>query len=267
MLKQYEKSYETKINEYEKLIRDLDQKEKDCEIYMTSINDKFNDLIERLHLVKKKFNEDISEFLIKFGQIKNIFKKSIFELEQSSIQLLKCERTQIGIVSKIIQREIKQSLSEIKNPDILKICDKIKKDIKEIEKIERYSNLNKYEFKGKLKCTLTGHSSAIYSLILLPDGNLASGSGDGTIKVWDTNDFQCLSTLTGHSNFIWSLILLQNGNLASGSADGKIKVWDTNDFKCLSTLTGHSGSIFSLILLPNGNLASGSDDITIKVWD
>ena len=32
--------------------------------------------------------------------------------------------------------------------------------------------------------TLTGHTSSVYSLAVLPDGSLASGSYDETIRIW-----------------------------------------------------------------------------------
>jgi hypothetical protein len=53
VLKQYEKSLDTKVKETDKLILNLNEKENEAEVYMTSVNDKFNDLIERLQAVKK----------------------------------------------------------------------------------------------------------------------------------------------------------------------------------------------------------------------
>jgi WD40 repeat protein len=41
----------------------------------------------------------------------------------------------------------------------------------------------------------------VRSVIWSPDGkNIASGSHDKTIKVWNTQTGQCVSTLTGHSD-------------------------------------------------------------------
>ena len=36
--------------------------------------------------------------------------------------------------------------------------------------------------------TLTKHTHYVYSLILLPNGDVASVSTDNTIRIWNTND-------------------------------------------------------------------------------
>ena len=53
---------------------------------------------------------------------------------------------------------------------------------------------------GTLKRTLTGHTNGhVYSLVVLPNGDLASGSADNTIKIWNPNDGTLKRTLTGHT--------------------------------------------------------------------
>jgi WD40 repeat protein len=54
---------------------------------------------------------------------------------------------------------------------------------------------------------------------------LASGSGDYTIKIWDSSTWELKKTLTGHSDSVYSLAVLQNGDLSSGSFQ-EIKIWD-----------------------------------------
>ena len=49
---------------------------------------------------------------------------------------------------------------------------------------------------GQCLKTLQGHTNGIWSVTFSPDGQqLASGSEDGTIKLWDVNTGDCLKTL------------------------------------------------------------------------
>ena len=52
--------------------------------------------------------------------------------------------------------------------------------------------------------TLTGHTDWVLSVSFSPDGSLlASGSGDGTIKLWRVADGALVRTLTGHTGAVW----------------------------------------------------------------
>ena len=49
---------------------------------------------------------------------------------------------------------------------------------------------------GKVLTTLQGHSHWVWAVAFSPDGKmLASGSDDGTIKLWDRQTGTCLHTL------------------------------------------------------------------------
>ncbi|KAK0731983.1 HET-R [Lasiosphaeris hirsuta] len=118
--------------------------------------------------------------------------------------------------------------------------------------------------------TLEGHRDSVLSVTFSPDGQrLASGSGDNTIKIWDTASGQCLQTLEGHHDWVWSVTFSPDGQrLASGSVDNTIKIWDTASGQCLQTLKGHRDWVRSVTFSPDGQrLASGSVDNTIKIWD
>ncbi|SPO01196.1 uncharacterized protein DNG_03943 [Cephalotrichum gorgonifer] len=118
--------------------------------------------------------------------------------------------------------------------------------------------------------TLEGHSRPVESVAFSPDGRqIASGSFDRTIKVWDRKSGACTQTLKGHGHWVHSVAFSPDGRqIASGSYDRTIKVWDCKSGACMQTLKGHGRPVLSVAFLPDGRqIASGSVDDTIKVWD
>ena len=61
----------------------------------------------------------------------------------------------------------------------------------------------------------------VAALCLLPDGRLASGAYDNTIRLWDVAAGAETARLEGHSDWVAALCLLPDGRLASGSLDGQ----------------------------------------------
>jgi WD40 repeat protein len=103
-----------------------------------------------------------------------------------------------------------------------------------------------------------------------PDGQqLASASGDGTVKILDLATGKCLQIFKGHLRMISSVAFSPDGQqIASASSDSAIKIWDLATGICLQTFKGHGGVVCSVAFSPDGQqLASGSGDSVVKIWD
>lgn len=111
--------------------------------------------------------------------------------------------------------------------------------------------------------TLEGHRDAVLALVVLPDGKLASGSKDATVRVWENED--CVHVLEGHALSVISLAVLTHDRLASGSFDITVRVWHVPTATCLFELV-HARPVRTLVFLPDGQLAAGSDEI-VEIWD
>jgi WD40 repeat protein len=60
---------------------------------------------------------------------------------------------------------------------------------------------------------------------------LASGSGDGTVRLWDIAMRSKVATLEGHRWSVESLAFSwDGGTLASGSEDGTVLLWDMSPY-------------------------------------
>ncbi len=117
--------------------------------------------------------------------------------------------------------------------------------------------------------TLEGHSDLVHALSFSPDGRqLASGSYDRTIRLYQVGSGELLQTLTDHSDAVYDVAFQPQGSLlASVAADRAVKVWDPATGKRLYTLGDATDWLYAVAWSPDGKeLAAGGVDKSIRVW-
>ena len=91
------------------------------------------------------------------------------------------------------------------------------------------------------KYKLADHgNNAIYTILQLQDGRLASGGNDGVINIYNKETFKPEFTIFENSNSVWDLIQLKNGNLVSCSHNDKkmnlYQLLENSKYKLLSQI-------------------------------
>jgi WD40 repeat protein len=121
-----------------------------------------------------------------------------------------------------------------------------------------------YSPDGRYLSTATGSSPEDPAM-----ARLASGSGDGSLKIWNARTGEVLHAIQAHGNDVWGVDFSPDGTrLASASMDGTVKLWDVDSGDEVLTLRGHTRAVLGVAFSPDGDLlASAGADGTVRIWD
>jgi WD40 repeat protein/serine/threonine protein kinase len=122
------------------------------------------------------------------------------------------------------------------------------------------------------------HPTSVFSAVFSPDGRwIASGNGDGKLRVWDAATGHRLAAIQAHEPPIHCVAFSPDGQrLATASFDGTAKVWsfdpqgapDKHIQLPISLDHKSKKTVLSVAFRPDGqHLASAGDDETVHVWE
>ncbi|MFE5795161.1 WD40 repeat domain-containing protein [Streptomyces sp. NPDC056503] len=112
--------------------------------------------------------------------------------------------------------------------------------------------------------------SGVNAVAYAPDGGtLATGSEDGTARLWDVRTGKPRLTLTGHTKSVSSVAFAPDGaTLATGSFDGTARLWDARTGRSRLTATGDAEGVSAVAISPDGaTLATGGLNGVVRLWD
>jgi hypothetical protein len=123
---------------------------------------------------------------------------------------------------------------------------------------------------GKARLDLTGHSQPVYALAFSRDGRrLASGSRDGTARVWEVANGRHVNAVCCHEGTVLSVAFSPDGDALLGAYDdGNVYLWDSATLDIRASFNWRIGGTRCVAFAPDGMTAAAAGaDGSALVWD
>jgi WD40 repeat protein len=254
---------------------------------VTSLIEKINNMNDDMKGLKK-MNSANNEYFQTFGkqkvelspEAKNpiTFRKSITNQIQSPGATKSPVKLDVNLIKS--NEKIPESYQQdIKNEMFSKKVEK-KSVSKELQKSDILISPGLTNFITDMKSeVLVQTNSQIFSILHLKNYDTGlyflSGHKDGSICVWESNNFSLVKTYSEHKNFVDDMKELSSsiqdslGLFASCSKDTTIKIWNIEHNESIMTINNDCWT-YCLSFLKNFNnnyIASGDDKKIIKIWN
>lgn len=113
------------------------------------------------------------------------------------------------------------------------------------------------------------HSTALKTLSFHPDGTqLATGDGEGTVRIWDIAKKQVQTTIPAHESWVFDLRFSHDGRLlATAGGDHLVKLWNLPGARDVRLFKAHQDDVHGVAFTPDATgLVSGGDDGAVYYW-
>lgn len=121
---------------------------------------------------------------------------------------------------------------------------------------------------GQQTIHFSGHPGAGVTSIAWSGSSILSGSGNGSLKLWNSASGAAIRSFAGHPQPVESVALDSSGALAlSGSDDGTMKLWAVATGAELQTFNHADGQVKGVAFASGARFAVSGGGKTLKLWD